>query len=150
VQGINNSVSLKLELLLLFLSEPELALVQSLHFVDEDIVSLQFHVLVGLDRLSDAFRQGVPLLALSADVRFVRVDRPDDLLLRALLLLRGFIRMVLASSCNVFGGVEEGEGTVGRGERLATAGHSVEKLRTTRVLLQMSTNPKHLCFKNIK
>jgi hypothetical protein len=33
---------------------------------------------------------------------------------------------------------------------LTAGGHSVEKLRATRVLLQMITNPKHLCFKNIK
>ena len=87
MQGINNSVPLKLELLLLLLGEPELTLVQSLHLVDEDLVPLQLDVLVGLDRLSDALGQSVPLLALGANVGLVRVDRPDDLLLRALLLL---------------------------------------------------------------
>ena len=97
MQGINDSVSLKLELLLLLLGESELTLVQSLHFVDEDLIALQFHMLISLDRVSDALGKGVPLLGLSADVRFVRVDRTDDLLLRALLLLGGFIRLVLSS-----------------------------------------------------
>jgi hypothetical protein len=148
VQGINNSVSLKLELLFLFLGKPQLALVQSLHFVDEDLISLQLNVLVGFNRLSDSLCKGVPLLALGANVRLVRIDRTDDLLLRALLLLGRFITLVL-SGCHVFCGIEEGEGPICRGIRL-TGGQTVEKLRATRVLLQMSTNPKHLCLKNIK
>jgi hypothetical protein len=107
-------------------------------------------VLVGLYRLGDTLCERVPLLGLGTNARLVRVDRPDDLLLRALLLLGRFIRLVFAPGCHVFGGVEEGEGPVGRGVRLTAGGHSVEKLRATRVLLQMITNPKHLCFKNIK
>lgn len=130
MQGIHNSVPLKLELLLLLLGEPELTLVQSLHLVDEDLVPLQLDVLVGLNRLSDALGQSVPLLALGANVGLVRVDRPDDLLLRALLLLRRFINLVSPGSCLVFRSVEEGEATVCWGACMA-GGRSVEKLHAT-------------------
>ena len=86
MQRIQDSVLLQLKLLLLFLGEPHLALVQPLHLVDEYLVPLELDVLVSLDRLCDLLGQSVPLLALRTNIRLVIVDRPYDLLLRALLL----------------------------------------------------------------
>jgi hypothetical protein len=127
VQGVKNSVPLELELLFLFLRKSQLTLVESLHFVDEYLVSLQLEMLVRLDSVRDALRQSVPLLALGANARLVIVDAANDFLLGSLLLLL-LDRRVEGLALLAYFGLEKSEGSaaliMGCGRRCVQQLHS--------------------------
>jgi hypothetical protein len=97
--------------LFLFFRKSELALVESLHFVNEYLVSLQFEMLVRLDSVRDALRQSVPLLALGANARLVIVDAANDFLLGSLLLLVLDRRLEGLTLFAYFGGLEKSKGS---------------------------------------
>lgn len=110
VLGEQNGVLLKSQLLLLFAGEAQLALVESLHLVDEDLVALQLDVLVLGETGGSLPREGVAEGGLLPDVPLVAFDRGDDFFLSALLLLpiNAVLRLFLGACL-----VEKREGSGG-------------------------------------